>query len=99
MFLAHLKSPMAAPVIEAALTLTEEPQANVARYDALLQEVRISIDTVTRLKQLKLHGMAQSWSELIARSPVMLNSIQSGLWLICLPLKVLSAKCVLCLTR
>lgn len=37
--LARLKSPMAAPVIEAALTLTEEPQANVARYDALLQEV------------------------------------------------------------
>ena len=28
----------------------------------------MSVDTVTRLKQLKLHGMAQSWSELIARS-------------------------------
>lgn len=28
----------------------------------------MSVDTVARLKQLKLHGMAQSWSELIARS-------------------------------
>ena len=37
--LARLKSPVPAPTIEAAFTLTEEPRANVARYDELLKEV------------------------------------------------------------
>jgi transposase len=37
--LARLKSPVPVPTIEAAFTLTEEPQANVARYDELLKEV------------------------------------------------------------
>lgn len=37
--LARLRSPVPAPTIEAAFTLTEEPQANVARYDELRKEV------------------------------------------------------------
>jgi transposase len=36
--LARLKSPMATPEIETVLTLTEEPLANVARYDQLRKE-------------------------------------------------------------
>ena len=28
----------------------------------------MSIETVTKLKTLKLHGMAQSWSELVAQA-------------------------------
>ena len=36
--LARLKSPMAIPLVEAVLTLTEEPLANVARYDELRKE-------------------------------------------------------------
>ena len=37
--LARLKSPIPAPTLEAAFTLTEEPRANVARYDELRKEV------------------------------------------------------------
>ena len=68
--LSRMRSVQMPPKIETALQLATPPLADTARYDSLrpaLQQPRRSTmrDLIVELKQLRLHGMAGAWADLL----------------------------------
>ncbi len=70
--LSRLKAPTTSTNLATTkLQLTEEPAADVSRYETCVPTHRrtvMSNDIAAQLKGLKLHGMASTWPELLAQS-------------------------------